>query len=88
MKTICEILKLALSALMFIVAALAICVIFGEEAPGTHFTFLEFFGYKAAAGLILYLQYKFFLFRGRHGLLPFVEVDSYRDLISEEDERA
>ncbi len=85
---IAELFKLLVGIVMICIAALAICVIFGEEAPGVHLNFVEFFGCKIAAGLVLYLEYKFFLFHGRHGLLPIISEDSYRELISEEDECA
>lgn len=84
MRTITEICKLLISAVNFLAVTLAVCLLFGEEAPEAHLTLLEFAGIKFGSLLALYLLYKGFLWRGKHNLLPAIIVPDYKELVNPE----
>lgn len=84
MKALKESFKLLLTAADFIIAMFAVIFLFGEEAPDAHFAWWQFFGIKILAGVAIYALYKWFLWRGKHNLLPFFLIDDYKELISPE----
>ena len=78
MKARTELLKWLFFAAIFIAGAIALCVLFGEEAPDVNYSPSQWLAFKGGSMLALYLLWQGFNLCGRLNLLPPLFMDEWR----------